>query len=231
VSSLAAHTWPDLGHSEAVLAIPLGATEQHGPHLPLSTDTAIASALADRLAASLPQIVVAPPLAYGASGEHQEFTGTVSIGADAVELVLVELARSATATFRRVLFVSAHGGNTVAVTHAVRRLRGEGRDVRAWSPATVWDGDAHAGYIETSVMLALDPASVRMEAARPGDRRPVAELMPLLRRRGVAAVSPSGVLGDPTGASSAAGESLLSTASDALAAAVRGWSSRGHDWL
>jgi mycofactocin precursor peptide peptidase len=231
VSSLAAHAWPDLDRREAVLAIPLGATEQHGPHLPLSTDTAIASALAERLAAALSGIVVAPALAYGASGEHQDFTGTVSIGADAMELVLVEMARSATATFRRVLFVSAHGGNAVAVTHAVRRLRSEGRDVRAWSPATVWDGDAHAGYTETSVMLALDPVSVRMDAAQPGDRRPVSELMPLLRRQGVAAVSPSGVLGDPTGASPRAGERLLATAAQALVAGVQDWAARDQDWL
>ena len=86
-----------------LLVVPLGATEQHGPHLPLGTDTVIASALAHGVDA-----VVAPALPYGSSGEHAGFAGTLSLGA-ATELALVELGRSA--SFARVLFVCAHGGN------------------------------------------------------------------------------------------------------------------------
>jgi mycofactocin precursor peptide peptidase len=137
-----------------ILLVPLGATEQHGPHLPLGTDSTIAVALAETAAARIEGAVVAPLLPYGSSGEHQDFAGTLSIGAEATETVLVELARSATETFPRVVFVNAHGGNVAPLAGAVGRLRAEGRDVRAWSPR--FPGDAHAGRTETSLLLALD---------------------------------------------------------------------------
>ena len=151
MTELAALTSPEAAHlaaGGALLAVPVASTEQHGPHLPLSTDTDLAVALCARLAAARPDVVVAPPLAYGSSGEHEGFAGTISIGQEAVELVLVELCRSATLTFRRVLLVSTHGGNAEAVRRAEQRLRGESRDVYAWLPR--WHGDAHAGRTETS---------------------------------------------------------------------------------
>src|SRR4051794_28704199 len=108
---LADLAWPDVGRARGVLlVVPLGATEQHGPHLPLSTDTDIAVALADGFARSSIGTVAAPPLAYGASGEHADFPGTLSIGQAALEAVLVELGRSADA-FAGLVVVSAHGGN------------------------------------------------------------------------------------------------------------------------
>ncbi len=204
----------------SLLVVPLGATEQHGPHLPLDTDTVIASALASRLGGDA---VLAPPLPYGSSGEHQAFAGTLSIGRDAVETVLVELVRSATATFDRVLLVCAHGGNAEPIARAVRRLRSEGRDVRAWSPASVWSGDAHAGHVETSVMLALRPETVALERAAAGNTAPLGSLIGAMRDGGVAAVSPNGVLGDPTRANAAAGTELLERAARALRAFVAEW--------
>ena len=88
-------TWPEAGRraADGVLALPLGSTEQHGPHLPLSTDTDLAVELCRRLAAARPACVVAPPLPYGSSGEHRGFPGTVSIGQAALELLLVEFGR------------------------------------------------------------------------------------------------------------------------------------------
>ena len=100
-------------------------------------------------------MVVAPPILYGSSGEHEGFAGTISIGQQATELLLTELGRSATRTFSRVLLVSTHGGNTEAVRRAVARLRAESRDVSVWFPR--WHGDAHAGRAETSLQLALTP--------------------------------------------------------------------------
>ena len=74
-------SWPDLDPQRGLLlAVPLGSCEQHGPHLPLDTDTRIAVALADRLAARHAQVVVAPAVAFGSSGEHAGFPGTLSIG-------------------------------------------------------------------------------------------------------------------------------------------------------
>jgi creatinine amidohydrolase len=207
----------DLRSPEAqgdLLVVPLGSTEQHGPHLPLSTDTDVATALAARV----PGAVVAPAVPYGSSGEHAAFPGTLSIGHDALEHLLVELVRSADA-YPRVLLLNAHGGNHEPVRRAVATLRAEGRDVRTWSPT--WEGDAHAGRTETSLLLAL---------GRPvGDERPVGAteplttLLPLMRAGGVRAVSDNGVLGDARGASAEEGLALLETAAAELTAFVRGW--------
>jgi mycofactocin system creatininase family protein len=221
---LADLTWPDVRdrvRAGAFLAVPLGATEQHGPHLPLSTDTDIAVALCTRLADARHDVLIAPPLGYGSSGEHAGFAGTLSIGQAAVELAVLELGRSATGTFSRVLFVSAHGGNSEPVTRAVRRLREEGRDVGVFFPN--WSGDPHAGFEETSLQLLLSPESVRLERGEPGDTRPLTELMPTLRTSGVRAVSPSGVLGDPRGASAAAGLALLDALAGMLISQVGEW--------
>ena len=207
---LATLSWPEvqaLAEAGAVLLVPIGSTEQHGPHLPLSTDTDVAMALCDAAAHGRDDVVVAPAVPYGSSGEHAGFAGTVSIGREATQVLLVELGRSACATFGRVVFVSAHGGNADPVTRAVTTLRSEGRDVHAFFP--VYEGDAHAGRSETSMQLHLRPWLVRSEHAAPGDTRSVQELMPELRRGGVLAVSPNGVLGDPSGASAPEGAALL----------------------
>ncbi|HET7720624.1 MAG TPA: creatininase family protein, partial [Acidimicrobiales bacterium] len=99
---LGERSWADVAEVAAtsMLVVPLGATEQHGPHLPLDTDTTLATVLAHRLAARRSSaghhdVLVAPALPYGSSGEHAGFAGTLSIGAAATELVVVELVRSA----------------------------------------------------------------------------------------------------------------------------------------
>ena len=141
-------------------------------------------------------IVVAPALSYGASGEHSGFAGTLSIGNAATELVLIELVRSAAGTWSRVILISTHGGNDIPVRRAVEQLRSEGRDVRAWFPS--WPGDAHAGHTETSIMLSVAPERVDRAAAAVGALDPLEEIMEAMRAGGIAAVSPNGVLGDPT---------------------------------
>jgi creatinine amidohydrolase len=218
-SRLTAMAWPDV--PTGVLAVPVGATEQHGPHLPVTTDTDIAEAIVNRLSDRRPDVVVAPPLSYGSSGEHTGFAGTLSIGREATELVLVELGRSGADSFGRMLLVSTHGGNADPVNRAVSRLRAEGRDVRAWAPR--WEGDAHAGRIETSVMLAVARDRVILDRAAPGNTRPLAELLPALSTGGTRAVSENGVLGDPAGASADEGLGLLDAAIDELEAMVIDW--------
>jgi creatinine amidohydrolase len=220
---LADLAWPAVGR-DLLLVVPVGSTEQHGPHLPLSTDTDVACALATGLAARRAGVVVAPPVPYGSSGEHAGFPGTLSIGAAATELLLVELGRSALLWAARLLVVSAHGGNAGPVAAAVRRLRAEHRDVRAWGPR--WPGDAHAGRTETSVQLALAPD--RVGAGRPaGNPAPLAALLPALVAGGVRAVSPNGVLGDPAGATAAEGAALLAAATAELVAYVSAWTTPG----
>ena len=218
--ALAGATWPEAERdmTGAVLAVPIGSTEQHGPHLPLSTDTDIAVALVERLAARRHDVVAAPAIAYGSSGEHEGYAGTLSIGREATELLLVELGRSASATFAAVVLVSAHGGNRVPVERAERRLRAEGRRVLAVFPR--WPGDAHAGRVETSLMLALHPDRVRRGLAEAGEAAPIEELMPRLVAGGVRRVSANGVLGDPAGAGAAEGRRLLDRAVEELDRAV-----------
>ena len=222
MSALADLTWPEAAERrDAVLVVPIGSTEQHGPHLPLSTDTDVASAVAGLVAATRSDVLVAPALPYGASGEHAGFAGTLSIGQEALELVVVELVRSATASFGRVLVLSGHGGNAEALARAIRTLRSEGRDVHAWSPR--WRGDAHAGHTETSVQLALTPDRVRTSLAEAGATGNLVELLPVLRERGVIGVSPNGVLGDPAGAAADQGRRLLEQAAGDLSALLDAW--------
>lgn len=217
-------TSPDVAALRAaapVLVVPVGATEQHGPHLPLSTDTDLATALCAGVAARCPEVLVAPAIAYGASGEHAGFPGTLSIGLAALELLIVELCRSATATFERIVLVNGHGGNIEALRRAVDLLRRESRDIRLFLPHH--DGDAHAGRTETSLQLALGPDRVRTDRAEPGDTRPLAEILPYLRAGGVAAVSVNGVLGDPTGATADEGARLLDLLISQLYDQIRQW--------
>ncbi|MEU6829567.1 mycofactocin biosynthesis peptidyl-dipeptidase MftE [Nocardia beijingensis] len=217
-------TSPDAGAraaAGAILAVAVGATEQHGPHLPLSTDTDVAAALCARLAAARADVLVAPAIPYGASGEHAGFPGTLSIGQAALELLVVELCRSATDTFARILLVNWHGGNIEPLRRATDLLRTESRDVRLYLPR--FEGDPHAGRSETALQLALAPERVRGDRAAAGDTRPLAELLPLLRSGGVRAVSANGVLGDPAGATAAEGATLLERLSADLLDRTRLW--------
>lgn len=206
--------WPEVGRP--VLLVPLGSTEQHGPHLPLDTDAAVASvvcdALAERLVSAGVDAAVAPAIPYGASGEHQDFPGTISIGTEALTMLLVEYGRSACEWAARVVFVNGHGGNVEALARAVPKLTGEGR-AAAWLPCAAdrsdLPGDPHAGRTETSLMLATEPQRVRTDRIEPGNDAPLAELMAELRAGGVRRVSPNGVLGDPRGATAEEGKRLL----------------------
>ena len=210
---------PDVAEAPGrALVVPLGSLEQHGPHLPLGTDTLVAEAVAQRLAAVRPSAALAPAVPFGASGEHAGFAGTVSIGTEALRLLLVELLRDATATWPAVLLVNGHGGNAAAVSAAVALAREEGRTVAAVHLG-VPGMDAHAGRAETSMLLHLAPHLVVLDRAEPGATAPLRELLPLLRSDGVRGVSPNGVLGDPTGASAEEGERLVDALVDLTVAA------------
>ena len=218
---LGSQTWPEVAETPPrVLLVPMGSCEQHGPHLPLDTDTRIAVAVAERVAAGRDGVVVAPAVAYGSSGEHQGFAGTLSIGTAALRSVLIELGRSAfpaadPGAFASLVFVNGHGGNHEALRDAVDVLVGEGRPVSAWWPS-IAGGDAHAGRTETSLLLAI--AGDVVGSARPvGATEPLAALLEPMRAGGVGAVAPNGVLGDATDASAEEGEALLTALVDDLA--------------
>lgn len=239
------HTsWPEVGKRRRLLVIPVGSCEQHGPHLPTGTDTLIATALAERSVTGRDDTIVGPALTVTASGEHQGFPGTLSIGTAAMETVVVELVRSADWA-DGVVLVNGHGGNHAPVTAAVERLVEEGRRVLSWWPR-VPGGDLHAGRTETSIMLALRPDLVdharippdeRSQGATAGTDRAVpatdpttvttaatpAATLEALRRDGVRAVSPSGVLGDPSAATAEHGRELLHRLVADLRGAIDEW--------
>jgi len=216
--------WPDV-QMGALILVPIGSCEQHGPHLPLNSDTCIAEAIAHHAAQALsdldPVVYVTPAITFGASGEHADFPGTLSVGTEALTLLLCEFARSAW-WCSRIVFVNGHGGNVPSLITAVRLQRSEGRDV-AWFACSSEGADAHAGRAETSMLLALAPDRVHTGGGGSGVTTPIAELMPRLIAEGVRAVSPTGVLGDPTGASPGEGRQRLAHMGLSLARAIRDW--------
>ncbi|MEP6561799.1 MAG: mycofactocin biosynthesis peptidyl-dipeptidase MftE [Nakamurella sp.] len=218
LAPLAIATWPEVDRSaRRLLILPLGSIEQHGPHLPLDTDTVIATHLAEQVHQRFPQVGLAPPMPYGASGEHRDFPGTLSIGTEALTAVLVEFVRHASTSWRQVLVINGHGGNAAALAHAAELLRIEGRSMTVQHAASGGErADPHAGYRETSLMLHLAPATVRAEMFEAGNTASLVELLPLLRTGGVRQVSGNGVLGDPTGANGEAGSRIFA----AMVAAV-----------
>ena len=239
--SLGLLSWPAAGRAgAALLVVPFGATEQHGPHLPLGTDTLVANAICAGLAEARDDVIVAPALPYGSSGEHAGFPGTVSIGQAALEAVVVEIVRSADG-FAGTVIVSGHGGNAEPLARALATCTADGRRVLGWSPSAeslaglldraVLATDAHAGRIETSLVLHLAPELVGRAAGTPGGATsipgrpaaPLEQIAPLLRAHGVAAVSDTGVLGDPSGASAEEGARILHAFVTDLEKAVASW--------
>lgn len=179
---LAHLSWPEIEFARSrVCVVPLGAAEQHGPHLPMGTDTAIASAIAARVEQRLPDdVLLAPVQAVGYSPHHAHF-GCLSLDLAGYMEVIKGLGRSFAAMgFRRVLLLNGHGGNDVPCRAALCEMKVELPELKVvlasyWtlaaeafgrirtSPA---GGMNHACEMETSVMLALHPEQVHMERAR-----------------------------------------------------------------
>jgi creatinine amidohydrolase len=144
--------------------------------------------------------------------------------------MVIEIARSVRSDYEALLIVSGHGGNAPALRPAVDQLRREGHSVELaeprWEPATAWPPgvpdrlDAHAGFVETSLMLFLRPDLVRPFESVAGNASPITELLPTLVSRGVGAVSDTGVLGDPSGASREIGELLFNHLVDGMVAGL-----------
>ncbi|MGZ8715180.1 MAG: mycofactocin biosynthesis peptidyl-dipeptidase MftE, partial [Mycobacterium sp.] len=178
--------------------------------------------LVDQLAGDELKWLVAPAIGYGASGEHEEFSGTVSIGTSALRLLLVEFGRSASRWASRLVFVNGHGGNVEALATAAALLRYEGRDV-GWCSCSAENADAHAGHTETSVLLHISPADVWIDEWVPGNSAPLGQLMPELRQGGIAAVSEVGILGDPTTATAEEGARIFAEMVDGCLRRVTRW--------
>lgn len=224
-------TWPEIatqvGAGCRTAVVPLGATEQHGPHMPLAVDSWIAEALASRFCARVPEALQAPTLNIGCSSEHLAFAGTLSIASSTLTVLLGDVIASLVAHgFEHVVVFSAHGGNdtTLAAAEATLRERAlparltvvHGIDAlgRLWQEASARAGAPpgaaghHAGEFETSIIAALRPDALRWDELRGGVSGDVPEpqrlFYPSLRDH-----APEGVVGDPSQASAERGEGYL----------------------
>ena len=211
-------SWPeivaerDAGRDTVVVAF--GATEQHGPHMPLATDALIGDHLALLVADRL-DAFVAPTVRVGCSEHHLAFPGTLSISDETFHGVVADLVRSlARGGFRRVVLLPTHGGNFAPLAEAVRRLGPDpGIYVHALTDlgtllaiaqvgvdehdVPLGEGGLHAGEWETSMLAAIHPELVHMERAAPGYTGDPQAAIASLFTDGVRSVSENGVIGDP----------------------------------
>lgn len=245
IRRLAEMTAPEVAEAIAAgvttVILPLGSTEQHGPHLPLATDSVRAAALADGLGAGMQGCLVAPVLPVGCSDEHTGFAGLIGLNHTTLAAVIVDCARRMAAWgVQRLVLLSAHGGNASALKAACTRLAAEEPDLEvclAASPlqlietlAAIAAADGisvdaiglHAGEGETSEMLQLRPDLVRMDRAVAGYVGSMADVMPRLRCEGLQPVTASGTLGDPRAASASRGARYLAARIDGLRQAITG---------
>ena len=167
---------------DLVAILPLGATEQHGPHLPLSVDSDLVCAVADGCLAHLTpaqHVLILPPLSVTKSNEHNAFAGTLTLSAETLLAVLRDLmAALARSGVQRLLLLNGHGGNTALLEVAAREGRVDHRMIVAhasWSAFARYEDlfdpaamryDLHAGDFETSAMRAVRPELVDMAAAK-----------------------------------------------------------------
>ncbi|MCG8965478.1 creatininase family protein [Streptomyces sp. CL12-4] len=206
------------GLARQVAVLPVGSFEQHGPYLPLATDTLVACAIAREIADAYP-VHLLPPVTIGCSHEHADWPGTVSISSVTLHAVVQDIA----ASLRRsgvdaLVLVNGHGGNYV-LGNVVQEASARGERMALFPAVEDWEAarqragvatslltDMHAGEIETSILLHTHPECVRpgYEAADfvADDRRHLLSL-------GMSAYTDSGVIGRPSLASAEKGRELL----------------------
>ena len=233
------HPWdmlerlPAQARSGAVCVLPLAATEQHGPHLPQSTDADIAAGLMAEAAARLPTHLVAvahPVEAVGASQEHERFPGAVSVSTPELIARIGAIAASvAAAGPSRLVMITSHGGNVAAMTAASLEARAR-HDMLAvttsWMRLGLPDGlvsageqaiGVHGGLVETSLMLHFRPELVDLAGAEdfPSLQQRLAARYELLRAYGPVGfgwlagdLNPAGVVGNAAGATAAIGAAI-----------------------
>ena len=188
-ADLATTDFAALDRSRAIAVLPVAATEQHGPHLPLSVDTDLADGVVQaclpHLPADLPALFL-PTQTVGYSPEHTAFAGTLTLKADTLIRLWTDIAESvAVSGLKKLVLLNSHGGQVSLMDVVARDLRTRlgmlvysvswfnlplmdeaGRDLNALFSAEEHRFGVHAGDVETSMMLALRPKQVRMAAAQ-----------------------------------------------------------------
>src|SRR4051794_12182646 len=229
--------WPDGAKADAarwIAVLPLAATEQHGPHLPLRTDVLIAEAYLARVRELLPENIPAtflPIEEIGISTEHTDYPGTLTLSAEAALKKWMALGEDAArAGVKKLVIVTSHGGNSAAMSIVAQDLRAQYgllAVTTAWSRFGAPDGifsaselrhGIHGGAVETSIVLARYPQEVRKEAianfepsgiAIEKDYRWLSTHRPAPFAWQAQDLHPSGAAGDATQASAEKGELLL----------------------
>lgn len=238
VCFLAEMTWHDVADAaaaDAIAVLPIGSQEQHAGHLPMGTDTLLVESVLDAALETLtgdgPALIRLPAVPYGHSPHHL-FRAAVSLGAETLLRVLGELLDSLHASgFRRVMIVNGHGGNAevaaLAVKQFVLRAPVAAAACGYWQTASTVDDarkPGHAGWFETSLMLAAHPSLVRTPTWNaPADPPPLFANPPhpgLLTERAGEWARVGGITDDPTTADAATGHDLLNHCAHGLAAAI-----------
>jgi creatinine amidohydrolase len=216
-------SWPEvlaeLESGRDTVVIAFGATEQHGPHMPLATDALLGDHLA-RLVAERLDAFVAPTVRIGCSEHHLAFPGTLSVAEATFHLLVGDLVRSlARGGFQRVVLLPTHGGNFAPLAAAVEKLGGDpGIEVRALTDlgalmaiaqlgaeehgVPLGEGGLHAGEWETSMLAAVHPDLVRMDRRQAGYTGDLESAVGAIFGQGVDSISANGVIGDPSKSSS-----------------------------
>jgi creatinine amidohydrolase len=215
-------SWPEvqaeLESGRDTVVIAFGATEQHGPHMPLATDALIGDHLA-RLVADELDAFVAPTVRVGCSSHHLDFPGTLSVSDHTFHSLVADLVGSlARGGFRRVVLLPTHGGNFAPLAAALERLDPPPEiEISALTDlgaliaiaqlgatefdVPMGDGGLHAGEWETSMLAAIRPELVHSERAEPGYTGEPEAAIGAIFSDGVKSISDNGVIGDPARAS------------------------------
>jgi len=223
-------TWPEAEERFReidIALLPVGSTEQHGPHLPLDVDAYDANRLCLEVAAacSLPRPIVLPLVSYGVSYHHEDFAGTISVAPGTLSQYVYEIGMSVSRHgITKLIIVNGHGGNIPALRFAAQMINSDARiftcvDTGETSDVEIEEiiqtrNDVHAGEIETSTALAFRPGVVKMELARRRVPKFSSEYLEFSSKKGVewyvrtARISRDGVMGDPTKATVEKGKKI-----------------------